>query len=192
MVSKITETNADKSKKNVEETKQADGSTTKTVTKVSAGGSAKMTVTAETPAADDKEAKKTEFVYSMTESGKAKLVKVTTDEAEITIPAVITINGVKCKVVTIGKSAFKGNTSITKVVLGKYVETIGTKAFAGLKDLNEISISSSKLSKVSKSAFAKISKDAKFYIKAKKSACKAIAALITKSGVKKVNYERVK
>ncbi len=192
VVSKITETNADKSRKIVEETKQADGSTTKTVTKVSAGGSAKMTVTAETPAADDKEAKKTEFVYSMTESGKAKLVKVTTDEAEITIPAAITINGVKCKVVTIGKSAFKGNTSITKIVIGKYVETIGTKAFAGLKDLNEISISSSKLSKVSKSAFYKISKDAKFYIKAKKSACKAIAALITKSGVKKVNYERVK
>ncbi|MBR3581303.1 MAG: leucine-rich repeat protein, partial [Lachnospiraceae bacterium] len=97
-----------------------------------------------------------------------------------------------CRVVTIGKSAFKGNTSITKIVMGKYVETIGTKAFAGLKNLNEISISSSKLSKVSKSAFAKISKDAKFYIKAKKSACKAIATLITKSGVKKVNYERVK
>ena len=192
VVSKITETNADKSRKTVEETKQADGSTTKTVTKVSAGGSAKMTVTAETPAVDDKEAKKTEFVYSMTESGKAKLVKVTTDEAEITIPAAITINGVKCKVVTIGKSAFKGNTSITKIVIGKYVETIGTKAFAGLKDLNEISISSSKLSKVSKSAFYKISKDAKFYIKAKKFACKAIAALITKSGVKKVYYERVK
>ena len=151
-----------------------------------------MTVTAETPAADDKEAKKTEFVYSMTESGKAKLVKVTTDEAEITIPATVTINGIKCKVVTIGKSALKGNTSITKIVIGKYVETIGTKAFAGLKDLNEISISSSKLSKVSKSAFYKISKDAKFYIKAKKSACKDIAALITKSGVKKVNYERVK
>lgn len=192
VVSKITEINADKSRKTVEETKQADGSTTKTVTKVSAAGKAKMTVTTETPAADDKEAKKTEFVYSMTESGKAKLVKVTTDEAEITIPAAITINEIQCKVVTIGKDAFKGNTSITKIVIGKYVETIGTKAFAGLKNLNEIRISSSKLSKVSKSAFYKISKDAKFYIKAKKSACKAIAAMITKSGVKKVNYERVK
>ena len=192
VVSTTTETNADKSVKIVEETKQADGSTTKTVTKVSAGGSAKMTVTAETPAADDKEAKKTEFVYSMTEAGKAKLVKVTTNETEITIPATVTINDIQCKVVTIGKDAFKGNTSITKVVLGKYVETIGTKAFAGLKNLKEITISSSKLSKVSKSAFSKISKEAKFYIKAKKSVCKSIAALITKSGVKKVNYERVK
>ena len=192
VVSTVTETNADKSVKIVEETKQADGSSSKTVTNVSAGGTAKMTTTVETPAVDDKEAKKTEFVYSMTESGKAKLVKVTTDEAEITIPATVTINGIKCKVVTVGKSAFKGNTSITKIVIGKYVETNGTKAFAGLKDLNEISISSSKLSKVSKSAFYKISKDAKFFIKAKKSVCKSIAALIKKSGVKKVNYERVK
>ena len=192
VVSNIKETKADKSVKTVEETKQADGSTLKTVTKVSAGGSVKMTVTAEVPAADGKKAKKTEFVYSMTASGKAKLVKVTTNDAEITIPATVNINGIQCKVVTIGKSAFKGNISITKVVIGKYVETIGTKAFAGLTNLKEININTAKLSKVSKSAFYKISKDAKFYIKAKKSACKAIAALITKSGVKKVNYERVK
>ena len=192
VVSTVTETNADKSVKIVEETKHADGSSSKTVTNVSAGGTAKMTTTVETPAVDDKEAKKTEFVYSMTEVGKAKLVKVTTDENEITIPATVTINDIQCKVVTIGKDAFEGNTSITKVVLGKYVETIGTKAFAGLKNLKEITISSSKLSKVSKSAFYKISKEAKFYIKAKKSVCKSIAALIKKSGIKKVNYTRVK
>ena len=143
VVSTTTETKADKSVKTVNETKQADGSTTKTVTKVSAGGSAKMTVTAETPAADGQAAKKTEFVYSVTKNGEAKLVKVTTDEAEITIPATVTINDEKCKVVTIGKEAFKGNTSITKVVIGKYVETIGTKAFAGLKNLEEIYINGS-------------------------------------------------
>ena len=192
VVSTTTETKADKSVKTVNETKQADGSTTKTVTKVSAGGSAKMTVTAETPAADGQAAKKTEFVYSVTKNGEAKLVKVTTDEAEITIPATVTINDEKCKVVTIGKEAFKGNTSITKVVIGKYVETIGTKAFAGLKNLEEIYINGSKVNKVSEKAFYKISKNAKFYIKAKKSVCKSIADLIMGSGVKTVNYEKVK
>ena len=192
VVSNIKETKADKSVKIVEETKQADGSTLKTVTKVSAGGSVKMTVTAEVPASDGKKAKKTEFVYSMTAPGKAKLVKVTTDEAEITIPATVNINGIQCKVVTIGKDAFKGNTSITKVVIGKYVETIGTKAFAGLTNLKEININTAKLRKVSKKAFSNISKEAKFYIKAKKSVCKSIAALIKSSGVKTVNYERVK
>jgi len=125
-------------------------------------------------------------------SGEAKLVKVTTDEAEITIPTTVTINDEKCKVVTIGKEAFKGNTSIIKVVIGKYVETIGTKAFAGLKNLEEIYINGSKVNKVSEKAFYKISKNAKFFIKAKKSVCKSIAALITKSGVKKINYEKVK
>ena len=170
-------------------TTNKDGSSCKQITKVSANGSIKMTIVTEVPVIEEdgeKSVKKTKFVYTVTEEGKAKLVKVTTDESEISIPAIVTINGTRCRVVTIGKKAFKGNTSITKVVLGKYVETIGTKALAGLKNLKEITISSSKLSKVSKGAFSKISKEAKFYIKAKKSVCKSIAALITKSGVKKV------
>ena len=77
-------------------------------------------------------------------------------------------------------------------MIGKYVETIGTKAFAGLKKLKEIYINGSKVNKVSEKAFYKISKKAKFYIKAKKSVCKSIADLIMGSGVKTVNYERVK
>jgi hypothetical protein len=192
VVSTTKETKADKSVKIVEKTKQADGSSSKVVTKISAAGKAKLTVTTETPVADGKEAEKTEFVYSMIEVGKAKLVKVTTNEAEITIPATVTINEIQCNVVTIGKDAFKGNTSITKIVIGKYVETIGTKAFVGLKNLKEIYINATKLSKISKSAFSKISKEATYYIKAKKSVCKSVAALIKSSGVKTVNYERVK
>ena len=61
----------------------------------------------------------------------------------IAIPATVTIDGVKYAVNAVSGGAFKGNTEITKVVIGKNVTFIGTGAFSGCTGLKEAVISSS-------------------------------------------------
>lgn len=78
----------------------------------------------------------------------------------VTIPAAVAIDGKKFKVTAIAAGAFKNNRILKKVMIGKHVTKIGTKAFKGAKALKKIIIRSKKLKNVGKNAFKGINKKA--------------------------------
>ena len=88
----------------------------------------------------------------------------------ITVPAAVTVNGVTYKVTSIKSNAFKGNKKITKVTIGKNVETIGKNAFSGC----------TKLKTVSMGANVKTISDKVFYN------CTALTRITIPSSVKKI------
>ena len=71
----------------------------------------------------------------------------------VTIPSQVKIKGVTYKVTSVGASAFKNNTKITKVIIGKNVTKIGTKAFYKCTSLKSLTISG-KVKYIGKYAFA--------------------------------------
>lgn len=80
----------------------------------------------------------------------------------VTVPDTVEINGVKYKVTSIAKNAFKGNKKLTKVTIGSNIETIGKNAFNGCKNLKTVTIKSKKLTSksVGNGAFKGINKKA--------------------------------
>lgn len=83
--------------------------------------------------------------------GEVKFSK-TTDTANVVIPDTLTINGVQYKVTTIAANAFKGNTKIKTIKLGKYIKQIDSNAFSNCKNLTRVTISDS-VTKIGKKAF---------------------------------------
>lgn len=71
-------------------------------------------------------------------SGNVTLIKDTQNKKVSKIPATVKIDGKKYNVTAIGKSAFAKNKKLQKVVIGKNVKTISTKAFYGCKKLKTI------------------------------------------------------
>ena len=84
---------------------------------------------------------------------------------------------------SIGKSAFRGCTALTKITLGRNVTKIGTAAFYGDKKLKTIVISSAKLKSVGKQAFKGIY--TKAVVKAPKSRLNAYKKLLKRAGLPK-------
>ncbi len=74
------------------------------------------------------------------------------------------------KVTAISKNAFKKNTKLKKVTIGKNVSKIGANAFSGCKKLKNIKITSTQLTKksVGKNAFKGINKNAVIKVPKKK------------------------
>ena len=102
---------------------------------------------------------------------------------KVVIPDVITVNGVKGKVIAIGENAFKDCKKLTSVTIGKNVITIGKNAFADCSKLKSITIKTTKLTakSVKAKAFAKI--NAKARIKVPKSKLKEYKKLLAKKGL---------
>lgn len=85
--------------------------------------------------------------------GEIKYMKpADTSAANVTVPDTMTLNGVVYKVTAVSASAFKGNTKIKTVKLGKYVKQIDENAFSGCKNLTKVTFSES-VEKVGKKAF---------------------------------------
>lgn len=61
----------------------------------------------------------------------------------VTVPSTITVGGIKYKVTSIAKNAFKNNKKITKVTIGKYVKTIGANAFYKCTKLKSVTLGKS-------------------------------------------------
>ena len=57
---------------------------------------------------------------------------------KVSIPATVKINGVKYNVTEIAPDAFRGNTTLQKVVIGKNVVTVGSGAFAACTALKTV------------------------------------------------------
>ncbi len=85
--------------------------------------------------------------------GEAKFVKPQSNiGTAVTVPDTVTVNGVQYKVTSISANAFKNNTKIKTVKIGKYVKEIGDNAFYGCKNMTKITLPSS-ITKIGKKAF---------------------------------------
>lgn len=120
--------------------------------------------------------------YQVTSAGTVSLKKAA-NKKNVKIPATVTINGVKVKVTSIEKNAFKKAKKLKKVTIGANITTIGKKAFAGCKKLKKVTVKSKKLTKVGKKAFKGINKKA--VIKVPKKCRKAYTKLFKNKGLAK-------
>ena len=102
---------------------------------------------------------------------EVQYLKSTKETAKtIVIPATITLEGVRCKVTSIGEKAFINNKKVTKVTIGSNVKKIGKEAFYNCKKLKQITIKTTKLTKknVGSKAFAKTPSNVKIKVPIKK------------------------
>lgn len=102
------------------------------------------------------------------------------------VPATVKIAGVTCKVTAIGDGVFKNGSSLKKVILGKYVTTIGKQAFMNCKKLKSVQLKGSALKTVKAGAFKKTA--AKITVSAKKMKKNQKAALwkkLRRAGISK-------
>ncbi|MCR5468498.1 MAG: leucine-rich repeat domain-containing protein [Lachnospiraceae bacterium] len=91
-----------------------------------------------------------EVAYSGTTNKKA---------TSVTVPdTVVLADGTKATVTEIADGTFKKNKKMTKLTVGKNVETIGADACNGCSKLTTVNIKSKKLTKVDKGAFKNCSK----------------------------------
>ena len=112
-------------------------------------------------------------------------VKPKKNVKKVSIPATITVKGVKYKVTAVSKNAFKNNKKVKQVTIDKNVKNIGKNAFYGCKNLKKVTIKTTKLTKktVGKNAFKGIHKKAT--IKVPKKKLNAYKKLLKNAGMKK-------
>ena len=112
-------------------------------------------------------------------------VKPKKNVKKVSIPATITVKGMKYRVTAVSKDAFKNNKKVTQVTIDKNVKNIGKNAFYGCKNLKKVIIKTTKLTKktVGKNAFKGIHKKAT--IKVPKKKLNAYKKLLKNSGMKK-------
>lgn len=104
---------------------------------------------------------------------------------KIIIPKSVTVAGVKYLVTSIDDNAFKDNTTINEITIGKQIKSIGKNAFDGCENLKKIIIKSEKLKagNVGKNAFANGSD--KVIVKTSKKKLEAYKKLLKKRGISK-------
>ena len=109
--------------------------------------------------------------YKVTGKNTVSFIKSTKQSGSVTIPAVISKDGVKYKVTSIADNAFK-NKRITKVIIGTNVTSIGKKAFYNCKKLRTIVVRTTKLKKarVGAKAFQGVYKKVKVKVPVKEKA----------------------
>lgn len=103
----------------------------------------------------------------------------------IVIPATVYSGGKTYPVTAIAPNAFKGMKKLTSITIGKYVKTIGKKAFYNCRKLKKVTFKTKKLTKksVGANAFKGIYKKA--VVKCPKSKKKAYKTFLMKKGMKK-------
>lgn len=113
--------------------------------------------------------------YKLMKNNTVEFTKMNAVSQTVTIPATVKIKGKNYKVTSVAAKAMKNNKKVKKVVIGKNITKIGAEAFRGCKNLNTITIKSSKLKSVGKNAIKGIYKKAKISCpKQKKAAYKRL------------------
>ncbi|WP_091819497.1 RICIN domain-containing protein [Butyrivibrio sp. ob235] len=104
-------------------------------------------------------------------------------DKNVTIPADITVDDVNYMVYAIAPNAFKNNTKLRSVTIEKNILSIGKNAFYGCKNLKNIRIKTTSLSKntVGKNAFKGINTKAK--VKVPKSKLKSYTKVLKARGI---------
>ncbi len=117
--------------------------------------------------------KKTAATYKVTNASKrtVEYVKPTKKTAKVTIPATITYKKKSYKVTSIAANAFRKNTKLTSVTIGKNVTKIGDKAFSTCKKLKTVKIGKN-VTTIGKYSFYK---------------CTALTKITIPAKVKKIN-----
>ena len=134
---------------------------------------------------------KEERHYDVSVNGRVKLLSLTTDGENVTIPESIELDGMKRVVKSIGRHALKGNKTVKEVALGKNITTICAGAFKNCKNLELIELTGS-VKTINKNAFKGVAENAKFVIEASEEDFERIVELLKKSGVSEtVTFERV-
>ena len=152
------------------------------VTSDNNAGTAKQTLKPGTKIVD----KKTKAAYKVMADNTVQYTKVTSKKAKtVKVPSTITVNGVKCQVTSIAPKAMKGNKKLKKVIIPSSIRTIGTQAFAGCKNLKNITIQTPYLTKKSVGAKAFKGISDKAVIKVPKKQLKAYHKLLKTKGVSK-------
>ena len=152
------------------------------VTSDNNAGTAKQTLKPGTKIVD----KKTKAAYKVMADNTVQYTKVTSKKAKtVKVPSTITVNGVKCQVTSIAPKAMKGNRKLKKVIIPSSIRTIGTQAFAGCKNLKNITIQTPYLTKKSVGAKAFKGISDKAVIKVPKKQFKAYQKLLKTKGVSK-------
>lgn len=100
--------------------------------------------------------------YQVTKSAEGKVevsyVAPTSKTKKVTIPATVTLaDGTTAEVTAIATGAFKKNTKLQEVTIGKNVKTIGKDAFNGCKNLKKVK-SAKNVTTIGKNAFANCTK----------------------------------
>ena len=72
--------------------------------------------------------------------------------SSVVIPSTMYVYGTKCKVTAIEPGAFKGNTKLKSVTIGKYIKVIPKNAFKGCKNLTSVKFQGS-VTEIGTSAF---------------------------------------
>lgn len=150
----------------------------------------KPTNTTKKPAAKGKTLKDSKGATYKVTGAKVKnptvtYVKPKKNVKKVSIPATITVKGVKYKVTAVSKDAFKNNKKVTQVTIDKNVKNIGKNAFYGCKNLKKVTIKTTKLTKktVGKNAFKGIHKKAT--IKVPKKKLDAYKKILKNAGISK-------
>ena len=124
------------------------------------------------------------FVYKVTSAGKTVSCQGYRGTAKkVTIPDTVKLDTVKYKVTAVGANAFKGNTKLKTVVIGKNVTSVGKKAFYGCKKLTSLTIKSTKWTSKSVGAKAFTGTPAGIRVTVPKKQRKAYKALLMKKGI---------
>ena len=108
---------------------------------VTGNGAEKKTPAVGTVLKDEKTKAQYKVIKAGATDGKVAYVKSTNKKATtVTIPSVITVDGVKYRVTSIAKNAFKNNKTIKKVTIGNNVTTIESYAFSGCTKLSSVTL----------------------------------------------------
>ncbi len=120
---------------------------------------------------------KTKTKYKVTKKGKSVEYAKPKDKkvTKVSVPATVTISGVKYNVTAIGSNAFSGCKKLKIITIGKNVEFISTKAFANCTALGKLTLPA-KVSKIGKQAFSGCKKLKDITIKSTKLTSKSIGA----------------
>ena len=82
----------------------------------------------------------TNGIYKVLADGlTVTFVRPVAKRATVRIPETVKVSGVTCKVTEISANAFKNDTVLKTVIVGKNVKTIGVNAFYGCKNLTKVS-----------------------------------------------------
>ncbi|MCD8019748.1 MAG: leucine-rich repeat protein [Clostridiales bacterium] len=130
------------------------------------------------------------LTYKVSGSGKTIITKANTKAKSVTIPSTIKINSKTYKVISIADNAFSGNNTLTKVIIGKNVTSIGTKAFANCKKLKTVTFKTSKLKTIGKQAFKGDKKLTKITLKSNKITKNSVKNALKGSSIKTIKTSK--
>lgn len=93
------------------------------------------------------------------------LTGISANAADYTIPDTVTYKNQTFKVTAIEDNAFANQTNLKSVAIGKYVTSIGAKAFYNCKNLAKVTFKGTAVKTIGKDAFKGVKKNASFVMK---------------------------